>query len=208
MLPALARSRPAGACVMAAAPATQRENGLPHRPMTPLFAAAGFCAAVLAASPSATAQEKLPTMTAEVMNLDGESLGTVVFTTTASGSTHLAIELEGLPSGSHGFHVHETGLCDSADGFKSAGGHYAAGKAHGILAADGPHPGDFPNIHVARDGILVLEFFTDALTVGSDGENPLDDEDGSAIVIHDGADDYESQPSGNAGERIGCGVIR
>jgi len=176
-----------------------------HHPGTTLFAAAGVCLAALAAP--VAAQEQMPTMTATVHNLDGESLGTVVFTETPSDVTHLAIELEGVPSGGHGFHVHETGVCDASDGFKSAGGHYAGDKAHGILAADGPHPGDFPNILVARDGVVVLEYFTDRLTVGSEGENPLADADGSAIVIHDGPDDYESQPSGDAGSRIACGVI-
>ena len=152
--------------------------------------------------------ETLPTATANVQNADGEDVGTVIFTATPSGMTHVAIELEGLPSGSHGFHVHETGVCDAADGFKSAGGHYAGDKKHGILVEGGPHPGDFPNIHVAADGVVVVQYFTDQLSVGSEGENPLADEDGSAVIVHSGPDDYESQPAGNAGDRIACGVIR
>lgn len=146
-------------------------------------------------------------MSAEVMNLDGEALGTVTFEATPSGMTHVTADLEGLPPGVHGFHVHAVGECDASDGFKSAGGHYAGDKEHGIMAEGGPHPGDFPNVHVGDDGVLMVEYFTDALSVGSDGDNPLADEDGSAVMIHDGADDYTSQPAGDAGSRIACGVI-
>lgn len=181
---------------------------------TTLFAVAALTgAAALAAAPQAArAQDAgtadITTMSADVINLDGEPVGVVEFSKTPSGITHIAVKLEGMPPGAHGFHVHETGVCDATDGFKSAGGHYAGGKKHGILVEGGPHPGDLPNIHVAKDGILVQQLFTDQLTVGSDGENPLADEDGSAIMIHSGPDDYQSQPAGNAGERIACGVIR
>lgn len=173
----------------------------------PLATAAGlaFCASTALAQDTAA---ELATMSADVINLDGETLGVVEFSRTPSGVTHIAVTLKGLPPGQHGFHVHETGVCDPEDGFRSAGGHYAAGRKHGILVEGGPHPGDLPNIHVAPDGVLVLQLFTEELSVGSEGENPLDDADGSAIMIHDGPDDYESQPAGNAGNRIACGVIR
>ena len=173
------------------------------------IAAAAAALGALALSPTAASAqaENLPTATATVHNADGEELGTVIFTATPSGMTHVAIKLEGLPSGAHGFHVHETGVCDAADGFQSAGGHYAGDKEHGVLVEGGPHPGDFPNIHVAPDGVVVVQYFTDQLSVGSEGENPLADEDGSAVMVHAGPDDYESQPAGDAGSRIACGVI-
>lgn len=170
---------------------------------------ATLSAAVLALPAAALAQaQDLETMTADVADKDGKAIGRVIFTKTQSGMTHIAVELEGLPSGSHGFHVHETGICDAADSFKSAGGHYAGDMKHGILTEGGPHPGDLPNLHVAPDGVVVVEYFSDQVTVGSEGTNPLADEDGSAVVIHSGPDDYESQPAGDSGDRIACGVIR
>jgi len=109
----------------------------------------------------------------------------------------------------HGFHIHETGACDASTGFKSANGHLAGDMKHGLVAG-GPHPGDLPNVHVHADGKLDVEFFH----AGPDFQDKswfdavgLFDDDGSAMVMHGGADDYESQPSGAAGPRIACGVI-
>lgn len=161
-------------------------------------------AATLLPLASASANEA---MSATVTNLDGEGMGTVTFEPTPSGMLVLTLEVDGLPEGVRAFHVHETGECDAATEFKSAGGHYAGGKAHGVLVEDGPHPGDFPNVYVPESGMLRVQFFTDRLSVGSEGTNPLADEDGSAVIFHSGADDYESQPAGAAGSRIACGVI-
>lgn len=144
---------------------------------------------------------------ANMINTDEQSVGTVTFNQTDSGMVHVIAEMTDLPPGPHGFHVHETGECDAADAFKSAGGHYAGDKEHGVEAENGPHPGDFPNVHVGQDGVLKVEFFTDRLSLSPDGENPLRDDDGSAVVLHSAADDYASQPSGDAGDRIACGVI-
>lgn len=167
-----------------------------------------FATAVLAAgffAGAATAQEM--SATAEMKNPEGEAVGSVSFEQTPSGMLHLTLDMEGLPPGAHGFHIHETGKCSAEDGFKSAGGHYAGDMEHGIESPKGPHPGDFPNVVVGEDGVLKTEFFTDQLSLGTDGENPLMDEDGSAVVLHAKADDYKSQPSGDAGDRIACGVI-
>jgi len=144
---------------------------------------------------------------ANMINTNEQSVGTVTFNQTASGMVHVIVEMTDLAPGPHGFHVHETGECDPAGGFKSAGGHYAGEKDHGIEAEGGPHPGDFPNVNVGQDGVLKVEFFTDRLSLPADGKNPLRDDDGSAVVVHSGADDYASQPSGDAGDRIACGVI-
>ena len=73
--------------------------------------------------------------------------------------------------------------------------------------AEGPHPGDFPNVNVGQDGVLKAEFFTDRLSLGDGGQNPLVDEDGSAVVVHAEPDDYASDPAGHAGDRIACGVV-
>ena len=139
--------------------------------------------------------------TATLTDRDGEEIGTASLTETASGVTHVVVQASGISEGVHGVHVHETGDCSAAD-FTSAGGHLAGDAQHGILVEGGPHPGDLPNAHVQSDGELAMEAFKSDL--------PLDiviDGDGSAVVIHAGTDDYQSQPSGDAGDRIACGVL-
>ena len=143
---------------------------------------------------------------ARVQNAEGEEIGTVEFTATASGALHVVWMLEGLPEGVRGVHVHETGDCSAAD-FSSAGGHLAGSREHGVLVEGGPHPGDFPNAHVGADGMLAAEYFNDLLTLESEGEGAMLDADGAAVIVHAGADDYESQPSGDAGDRLACGVV-
>ncbi|WP_200382348.1 superoxide dismutase family protein [Thiococcus pfennigii] len=132
---------------------------------------------------------------------DGNQVGTVSLRETPNGLL-LHARLVGLPPGTHAFHLHETGVCEPP--FKSAGGHFNPDdSAHGFLVEDGPHAGDMPNIHVPDGGTLEFEVLTLAAALKPD----LLDDDGAAVVIHEGADDYESQPSGAAGPRIACGVI-
>ncbi len=133
--------------------------------------------------------------------------GTVTLTETASGVVLVNLDAKGIPEGVHGFHIHETGLCDAADGFKSAGGHLSGGKHHGIDDAEGPHPGDMPNVHVASDSSTQVEFFVTGLALTGDGPAVVTDGDGSAVILHAGTDDYTSQPSGDAGARLACGVF-
>jgi superoxide dismutase, Cu-Zn family len=99
------------------------------------------------------------------------------------------------------------GACDPP-GFQSAGGHFnPLGWEHGFLNPRGPHAGDLPNIHVPAGGRLELEVLAPGLTLGP-GPTTLFDADGSALVIHEGVDDYRTDPTGNAGDRIACAVIR
>ncbi|MCR4264687.1 superoxide dismutase family protein [Nitratireductor sp. ZSWI3] len=145
------------------------------------------------------------TATAE---LKGEGIvGNVEMREAASGVVHVIVSAKGVPEGPHGFHVHETGACDPGSGFESAGGHLARGEQHGIKAEGGPHPGDFPNVHAGSDGVVEAEFFTRGFNLGQDGEERLLDQDGAAVVLHAKADDYTSQPSGEAGDRLACGVL-
>jgi Cu-Zn family superoxide dismutase len=147
-----------------------------------------------------------PMVHADVIGLDGESLGMVMLTGTPNGVLVTA-DLKGLPEGEHGFHFHEKGICDPGEKFATAGGHFAAGaEKHGMLMEGGPHGGDMPNQHVGADGTLKTELFNMGVTLGA-GPKSLQDADGSALVIHAGADDYKSQPSGDAGGRIACAVI-
>lgn len=139
---------------------------------------------------------------AQVEAADGTSHGTVTVQPTASGVSVVTLELENLPQGVVAVHLHETGACEGPD-FKSAGGHLAMdGENHGVMAEGGPHVGDLPNLHVAEGGTAMVEHFVADLT-----PEVLDDEDGTGFIIHAKADDYESQPAGDAGDRIACGVL-
>jgi Cu-Zn family superoxide dismutase len=135
-----------------------------------------------------------------IMNRDGERIGQITLNATDSGLTHVYIRAEGIEPGVHAVHIHETGECEGD--FTSAGGHIAGDAQHGLVAG-GAHPGDLPNAHVHDDGILEMEAFDSRL----DYRAQLMDEDGSAFIIHSGADDYQSQPSGDAGGRVACAVI-
>lgn len=139
---------------------------------------------------------------AQVEAADGTSHGTVTVQPTPSGVSVVTLELQNLPQGVVGVHLHQTGACEGPT-FESAGGHLALeGEEHGVLAEGGPHVGDLPNLHVPDSGSVMIEHFVADLT-----PEVLDDEDGTAFIIHAQADDYESQPSGDAGDRIACGVL-
>ena len=136
---------------------------------------------------------------------DGAAIGSVRLTETPHGVL-IAATAEGLPPGPHAFHIHAVGACQTPD-FTSAGGHFnPTGAKHGILSPDGMHAGDLPNVHVAADGTLNVEVLTQAVTL-NDGPTSLFDEDGASLVIHANADDYRTDPTGEAGGRIACAVI-
>jgi superoxide dismutase, Cu-Zn family len=135
---------------------------------------------------------------------DGKEVGKVELTDTPSGVL-LRLTLEGIPPGDHAFHVHAVGKCEAPD-FKSAGPHFNPDETkHGLLNPEGPHSGDMPNLHVPDSGKLTVEVFNEMVTL--DGEQALLDDDGSSIVVHASADDYTTDPAGNAGDRIACGVV-
>ena len=138
---------------------------------------------------------------ARMMNAEGGDVGTVVLRATPHG-TLLHATLHSLPEGAHAFHVHTVGKCEAP--FKSAGGHFNPdGKLHGFDNEGGMHAGDMPNIHVPASGSLEIEILNTLMRLDAS----LFDDDGAAIVIHEGADDYRTDPAGAAGPRIACGVI-
>jgi Cu-Zn family superoxide dismutase len=142
---------------------------------------------------------------AVLVDPDGKEIGNVALSQLAQGVRVFA-EARDVPPGVHAFHIHETGECQAPD-FESAGGHYnPTGAQHGWDNQEGHHGGDLPNVHVQDDGMLAIEYFTDSVTLG-EGDTTLFDDDGSAIVLHEGADDYQTDPAGAAGPRIACGVI-
>ena len=138
---------------------------------------------------------------AKLKDSKGQSVGEVMLKQTPHG-TLLHAKFSNLPAGAHAFHVHTVGKCEPP--FKSAGGHFnPGGKKHGFMAADGLHAGDMPNIHVPASGSLETEVLNTLLKLDSS----LFDADGAAIVLHEGPDDYKTDPAGAAGARIACGVI-
>lgn len=135
----------------------------------------------------------------------GQQIGSATLVGTPNGVLVHA-ELEDFPPGTHAFHLHETGSC-SPD-FTASGGHFNPhGTGHGFFDPEGRHVGDLPNIHVPESGSLEIEYLADLATL-SDGDAALLDDDGAAIVVHQGADDYVTDPAGGGGERIACAVIR
>ncbi len=143
--------------------------------------------------------------TASFVDADGEASGTAELREASSGGVLIRIEVNGLPEESWvAFHIHETGSCDEATGHESAGGHFNPGSnEHGYDIANGPHAGDMPNQYVPADGTLRAEVFNHAVTL-ADGQTGIR---GRALLVDAGADDYRSQPSGDAGDRLACAVI-
>ncbi|MGE0665554.1 MAG: superoxide dismutase family protein [Sphingomonadales bacterium] len=143
--------------------------------------------------------------TVELKDQKGAPVGTITLTSGEAGMT-LSGKFTGLPPGPHGFHIHEKGVC--AGDFSSAGGHFNPGHAkHGILADAGRHAGDLPNLDVPESGSLNIDLFLNDVSLSPDAPGNLADADGSSFVIHAGPDDYKSDPSGNSGGRIACGVV-
>jgi Cu-Zn family superoxide dismutase len=134
----------------------------------------------------------------------GRDLGTLTLTN-APGGLMLTGGVRGLPPGTHGIHVHTTGRCEPT--FESAGPHWnPMSRQHGTLNPQGPHLGDMPNISVSSDSSAAASVMTPGGTLR--GADALLDADGAAVVIHANADDYRTDPSGNSGSRIACGVVR
>ncbi|MEQ8662346.1 MAG: superoxide dismutase family protein, partial [Gammaproteobacteria bacterium] len=135
----------------------------------------------------------------------GEDRGFVALTELPHGII-LQADLSGLAPGKHAFHLHETARCEAPD-FTSAGGHFAPrDRSHGYLSGSGHHAGDLPNQIVDADGELLVSLYAAELRLRT-GASALLDEDGSALVIHQGRDDYASQPSGAAGPRVACAAL-
>jgi superoxide dismutase, Cu-Zn family len=145
------------------------------------------------------------TARAAIADAQGASVGDAVLRQAPHGVV-IKVDLRNIKPGVHALHVHTMGKCDPPD-FKTAGAHWApAGNEHGVLNAKGPHGGDLPNVHVLADGKVTVEFFLANARIGG-GSQGLLDADGSAVVLHAGEDDYSSNPAGNSGDRIACGVV-
>jgi Cu-Zn family superoxide dismutase len=145
---------------------------------------------------------------ADIMNAQGTKIGTAKLKT-VSGGVEIEVKVAGLTAGDHGIHVHTVGKCEGPD-FKTAGGHFNPTSAHhGVNNTMDPHPhaGDLPNLTVGADGKGSATVVDKDVTLG-DGANSLFQAGGTSLVIHAKADDLMSDPSGNSGDRIACGVIQ
>lgn len=146
-----------------------------------------------------------PEASATLMDSAGNRIGVAAFTT-MDGGARLGISVSGLVPGAHGIHLHTTGEC-APPKFESAGGHLnPGGREHGLENPAGPHAGDLPNLLVKPDGSADTIFAVDRTLLAP--QSPLFDPDGTAVVVHAGRDDQRTDPSGNSGARVACGVIR
>lgn len=150
--------------------------------------------------------ESEPSIHVDMMNAEGATIGTATLTQATDG-VNVEISASDLPKGTHGFHIHEKGTCEAPD-FETAGGHFNPTDAkHGFDNPDGPHAGDLPNLEVGEDGKVKESFLAEMVTLKKGEPNSLLREGGTSLVIHAEADDNVSQPSGDSGARIACGVI-
>ena len=141
----------------------------------------------------------------QLKDAGGKAVGDVDLLQTPAGVL-IKLQIKGLTPGEHAFHVHAVGKCEAP--FESAGPHFnPANHKHGMLSGEG-HAGDMPNLHVPQSGELSVEIVNAAITLDNGKPNSVFDSDGSSLVVHAKADDYKTDPAGNAGGRIACGVIQ
>ncbi len=161
--------------------------------------------ATLEAVPVPTPAGDTTRVTAEFKTAVGETVGSATLTQTTDGSVRVLVQVRGLPPGEHAIHFHQFGQC--APTFGAAGEHHNPfSTPHGNVPS-GPHAGDLPNLVVGSDGTGGFDSTTRLVTLTPSDQTVLDS-DGTALIIHERADDYASQPSGNAGGRIACAVLQ
>ncbi len=141
----------------------------------------------------------------DLKDTKGNSVGMAMISPARGGGVSVDLTLKGLPPGDHAVHLHSVAKCEPP--FTSAGTHFnPTKKKHGLLNPDGPHAGDMPNFKVAANGTVQTTITNKNVTMGSEA-NSIYAGGGTALVIHEKADDMKTDPSGNAGEPIACGAI-
>jgi Cu-Zn family superoxide dismutase len=155
--------------------------------------------------PPAPATRPIPAIsaTATIRDIAGLKVGTATLTDTHAGVL-VSATVSGLGLGAHAVHIHENGKCEPP--FTSAGGHFNSGnKRHGFRSIDGYHAGDLPNVELPAAGVLHFDFLMAGVTLR--GSKGILGPTGASIVIHTAGDDYITEPAGNSGSRLACGVI-
>ena len=156
------------------------------------------------AVPTAPAASTIPAAVAHVVGASGSLVSGTLALIPLHGGVRMTGDVGGLTPGSHGFHIHQTGDCSAADA-ASAGGHFnPTNSAHGRAGTATHHAGDIDNILADASGVAHVDVQLRGVSLGG---SPTTDIVGRALVVHGAADDYQSQPAGNSGTRIGCGVI-
>ena len=164
-------------------------------------------AVILAAAGPAAAAASKARAVAHLADRAGHPVGTINFAATSHGVL-IEYDLKGLSPGVHAIAIHTSGNCDTRTAFTSAGPHFSPdpSKMHGFFAKHSPHAGDLPNEYAAADGTLHAVVISNAISLGN-GKKSIFDRDGASIIVHAKGDDYFTQPAGNSGDRIACGVI-
>jgi len=164
---------------------------------------ASFVVACVVAGATLVAQQNQ--VKVELRDLQGAAIGTATLSPAKGGGVAIALDLKNLAPGEHAFHVHQVAKCEPP--FATAGPHFnPAAKKHGLENPDGSHAGDMKNITVGADGTVKVVILNTQVTLG-EGPNSVFLNGGTSLVVHAKPDDMKTDPAGNAGDRIACGVI-
>lgn len=163
-----------------------------------------LAASIVAACALSTPAFAVDKAQATLKDPDGKEVGHATLIA-SQGGVLISLDLTAVPAGERAIHIHAVGKCEPPK-FESAGPHFNPEQhEHGVMNPKGAHAGDMPNLHVPESGKLQIEILNSAVSLT---EASLLDADGAAIVIHAKPDDYKTDPAGDAGDRIACGVIR
>jgi superoxide dismutase, Cu-Zn family len=176
---------------------------------TRTFSCAAMAVLLLGATVStmAAAEKERKTATAAITDAKGQGVGQAKFTAT-KGGVQMSVTVANLSPGIHAIHIHDAGKCE-APGFTTAGPHFnPANKKHGMQNPEGHHAGDLPNLTVGANGKGTFKSTIQDVTLAGVGATSLFHAGGTSVVIHQDADDMKTDPAGNAGVRMACGVIQ